>query len=94
MRCALILLLAIILCAIHSVTAQWAQTNGPEGGSTSVIFNDATSGYIFVGGNGFHRSNTNGATWTAANSGMDGVASPVAVVRSGANLFAASVDKV
>ncbi len=94
MKNTLMALLAIAFCGVDPVMGQWTQTNGPEGGSISVIFNDATSGYIFAGGNGFNKSNTNGTTWTSANSGMDGAASPVAVVRSGANLFAASLDKV
>src|SRR5437867_4218745 len=89
-----ILLPVIIVCAMRPVMAQWVQTNGPEGGFINVIFNDPTSGYIFAGGNGFNKSSNNGATWTAANAGMDGNSSPVGVVRSGANLFAPSLDKV
>ncbi|HCV44208.1 MAG TPA: hypothetical protein DGH68_12040 [Bacteroidetes bacterium] len=94
MRNTLLLLLPIVVIAIDPVMAQWVQTNGPEGGYTNVIFNDPASGYIFAGGNGFNKSSDNGVTWTAANAGMDGIASPVAVVRSGANLFAASTDKL
>ncbi len=94
---------ASVLCLINACLSlllfspaftQWVQTNGPEGGYINVIFNDVTSGNIFVGGNGFSKSGDNGVTWTNASSGMDGNSSPVAVVRSGANLFAASLDKV
>src|SRR5436190_4435567 len=92
--------LAIIICAVALVAtaqptmAQWVKTNGPEGGYVSVIFNDPTSGYTFTGGNGFYRSSDNGVTWSETGSGLDGNASPVAVVRSGSNLFAASLDRV
>src|SRR5262249_26268930 len=74
--------------------AQWTKTNGPEGGFASNIYNDQVSGRIFCGGNGFYRSTDNGATWTESNSGMDADASPLAMVRSGADLYTASLDRV
>lgn len=84
----------LLLLPAASTFGQWSRTNGPEGGYTSLLFHDPTSGYIFAGGNGFYRSRDNGATWSESNTGMDATASPVAMVRSGANLFTASLDKV
>ena len=39
-----------IMIANSIASAQWEQTNVPEGGFISVIFRDPTSGYIFAGG--------------------------------------------
>lgn len=74
--------------------AQWTKTSGPEGGAVSTIFNDPTSGYIFAGGNGIYRSSNNGATWSECSVGMNGNASPVAIVRSGSKLYAGSLNHV
>ncbi len=78
---ALFLLLAVSTIA----TAQW-QTNGPYGGR--IYSSVAAVGKIFVGtDNGVFSSTDNGATWTAANTGMERI-SIVALATDGTNLFA------
>ena len=71
-----ILFLLFTIALSEHPAAQWVRTAGPEGGTIGVIFNDVTSGAIFAGGAGLYRSLDNGATWSEANAGMDGAATP------------------
>lgn len=86
------ILISLAVCS--TAFAKWTKTKGPEGGFVSIIFNDPVSGSIFAGGNGFYQSTDNGATWSESNSGMDADASPIDMVRSGSDLYAASLSKV
>lgn len=77
----------VLLCLLSAtgIFAQW-QTNGPFGGP---VYSSVTaSGKIFIGtDNGVFASADDGATWTAANSGMERV-SVIALVTDGINLYA------
>src|SRR3954470_2183101 len=75
----------LFLLITHLCFAQW-QTNGPYGGP---IYTSATaSGKLFIGtGNGVFMSADNGATWTAANNGIERI-SIVTLTSDGTNLYA------
>lgn len=65
-----VFLIFLTLIIWSPVTAQWQQTNGPDGGLTSHL--RKVSGYLFVNGHagGVFRSGDDGITWKAVNNGL------------------------
>jgi hypothetical protein len=61
-------LFLVFICIVASFSkvssAQWVQTNGPEGGTVGCIAGNGSDLYIGAEGNVYHSTNK-GATWTA-----------------------------
>ncbi|MEX0273563.1 MAG: BspA family leucine-rich repeat surface protein, partial [Flavobacteriaceae bacterium] len=64
------LLFSILLCSCFVGFGQWAQTEGPEGGSLGEIVE--LNGSLFVAANesGIYKSSDNGANWFSVNNGL------------------------
>jgi hypothetical protein len=90
-RTTCLVLVIVLVCPFAS--AQWIQTNGPNGGDIRCF---AVSGVnLFAGtGNGVYRSTNNGIEWTAVNAGLMGNRSVNALAVSGTTLFAGSADSI
>ncbi len=59
----------VVFFACTNLSAQWLQTNGPEGGAINCLATDNTN--LFAGcSNGIFLSTNEGATWTAINNGL------------------------
>ena len=91
-RAVLLVGLGILLFFPQSVSAQWVQTGGPEGGTVYVFAVSGTN--LFAGArNGVFLSTNNGATWATVGSGLPDT--PVeAFAVSGTNLFAGTWNGV
>lgn len=53
------------------VYGQWVKTQGPPGINVNVFFNNGAALFAGTSSKGVFRSSNNGATWTAANSGLE-----------------------
>ena len=56
--------------ALSTAAAQWVQTQGPTGGSISVVYSNGTVLFTASPGGGIFVSSNNGAGWAPANSGF------------------------
>ncbi len=81
------LFLSIVMLAAFATSAQWVQTNGPDGGRVCAF--TVNEGYLFAGmlSSGIFRSADNGAGWAPANSGLPS-GSVSALAMCGSYLFA------
>jgi hypothetical protein len=77
----------LLVLLTHTVSAQWVQTNGPEGGTINAFA--VSGGTIFAGtdGGGVFRSTNNGTNWIAVDSGLPGY-NVNALAVSGSTIFA------
>ena len=67
----LALILVLALSATSTVTAQWVQTSGPEGGGIPSLFADGADLYAGTYGNaGVFKSTDGGMTWEQKINGM------------------------
>ncbi|MBP1655419.1 MAG: BNR/Asp-box repeat protein [Bacteroidetes bacterium] len=96
-------LVIVLLCPC--VPAQWVQTTGPGGGNIGAIAVSGTNvfvgtGFPFFGvhnAGGVFRTTDDGASWTAANSGLTDMCigsltvSPASDGAGGVNLFAGTL---
>ncbi|MFI5201896.1 MAG: hypothetical protein ACHQNE_05885, partial [Candidatus Kapaibacterium sp.] len=57
------LVAAAILAQAGLASAQWMQTNGPEGGKPGVFFSFGSNIFVGTEGAGIFRSSDSGATW-------------------------------
>src|SRR5271157_3102336 len=79
-------IMTFFLVSYHTAHAQWVQANGP--GGLNIMALCVSGATIFAGTrDGVHRSTDNGASWTAANSGLTNT-NVVAFAVSGNNIFA------
>ena len=66
----LIIIVILVNSLVHSVSAQWVQTNGPCGGTfKTVTINDSVL-YTNVFGKGVFRTTDEGKSWIAMNDGL------------------------
>jgi ligand-binding sensor domain-containing protein len=83
----LTLSLAVLLSWQIPSRAQWAQTNGPYGGFINCLAVVDTNLFAGTYGGGVFRSADNGATWTAAGTGLTNPC-VLSLCTNGPNLFA------
>src|SRR5262249_31329609 len=91
----ILLMVGFIIMMLSSITsAQWVQTNGPEGAAVFELFADGANLYAGMGGNaGVFRSTDGGATWAQKINGM-GYQPVVAMAKSGSNLLASGTSSL
>jgi photosystem II stability/assembly factor-like uncharacterized protein len=78
--------LAIVLLS-STLSSQWVQTNGPNGGTTICFVVYGSSLYAGTEGGGVYRSTDNGSSWSTANTGLTDTTVNALVV-CGTSLFA------
>ena len=82
-----LILLTIVTLSVNIVSAQWVQTNGPNGGYIYSIVISGTNIFAGTYGGGVFLSSDNGANWTAVNNGLtNSYVRSLAI--SGTNIFA------
>lgn len=79
------------LYAVNSLTAQWEQTKGMQGGQIECFASSGSFVYAGTNGGGLYRSSDNGNNWIVINKGFE-FNYPISLTASGSNVFAGTVQ--